>query len=231
MPNDNNLSPWRRFRRFKAPSKKVLYVVGAIVAVLILATAPLAFVDAYNSTIHTGAGKDAALLRGCEAFGLVSFLWVLQAGMLTLVGCVIVPDLIAMYRGIKSAVLGIPSAYRKTRDWLGRTSRATINGIRALPAKGRALLSKVRAMNSADWFGVFFTASALAIVAGLFYLNWGIAPHIQTRLPNWMMFAHGDIMDRILIDMFMSLFEFAFVMPFWAALCRVLGKALLGKKR
>lgn len=224
----NERRKFRLFEHAKKPSRRVLVIFGIIVGLLTLATAPEAAVSTYQHAITDGAKWQLAFGKAAITFGAVTLLWLLHGGLYLFIGCVWLPRIVHDFReigtGVAKGVRGIPSAARSTWKWLGDAKRTVASGLGRLVSGSTSLPGKWRAMTGTERYAAIFATLSIAMLFGIGYLNWGLAGSIHAWLPTWM--QTDDIFGRLYIDVIMSMFMWAFVMPFWSLLGSFIGKRL-----
>lgn len=233
--NEPRKAGFSLFEHARKPSKRVLAIFGIVFGLLLLLTGPSAAVSTYQHAIANGATWQLAFGRAAVTFGALTLLWTLQGALYLFIGCVFVPRIVADCKeigtSIASGVRGIPSAARTTWKFLGDAKRAVsgafgrlFEGLASLPGKWRAMTGKER-------FAATFAVLSMAILFGIGYLLWGVAGSVHAWLPTWLQTPHAFI-GRLYIDVIMSVFIWAFIMPFWSLFGRFVGKRLfnLNKK-
>ncbi len=217
------------FEHARKPSKRVLAIFGIVFGLLLLLTGPSAAVSTYQHAIADGATWQLAFGKAAVAFAALTLLWTLQGALYLFIGCVFVPRMVADFKeigtGIASGVRGIPSAARATWKFFGDAKRAVsgafsrlFTGLASLPGRWKAMTGKER-------FAAFFAALSMALLLVIGYLLWGVAGAVHAWLPTWLQ-THHSFVGRLYIDVIMSVFTWAFIMPFWSLFGSFVSKRL-----
>jgi hypothetical protein len=200
--------------RLRLPSKPVLWIFGAIFALLVLSTVPQSAVSFYEHAVAKG-------LTPTQAFGqatALSTILLLVLGLLgavylyvlSLVCSIVIPDLVSMWRALWRGIRQIPAALRACRE----TIASAWHYLTGIPGLWRALSP---ADKSFAKFMLFF----MLVVAAVGYFLWPSALAIHSWLPRWLQMSEWW-MGTLFIDVIMSAFAIAFVAPLLVSAVRLL---------
>ncbi len=217
------------FEHAKKPSKRVLAIFAIVIGLLTLLTAPGAAMGTYQHAITDGATWQLAFGRAVVTFGAITLLWTLQGALYLFIGCVYVPRIVHDFReigtGIAKGVRGIPSAARATWKFFQDAKRAISGAFSRLFTGLASLPGKWRAMSGKERYATVFATLSMALLFGIGYLLWGVAGTVFAWLPAWLQTDHAFI-GKLYIDLIMSVFIWAFIMPFWSLFGSFVGKQL-----
>jgi hypothetical protein len=200
--------------RLRLPSKRGLWIFGAIMALVILGTVPQFAVDSYRVALDSGLTTTQALGQAVTTSALLllvlAILGAVYLYVLSLLCSILIPDLVSMVRALWRGIVQIPAALRSC----GQAIASAWRYVTSTPTRWRA-------MSADDKSFAKFMVLFMLVVATLGYFLWPTALTIYSWLPRWLQMSEWW-MGALFIDVIMSTFAIAFIGPLLVSAVRLI---------
>ncbi len=221
-------------RQFKWPGRRFLYSYSIVIAVLALWQAVYTLMVAPSMPVHTASDPVSALLHNLAEAGVLSFALLVFGAMFYVIIALYYRIGTEIYQGwlsFKAAVPGIVSACRRGVTNIGYALSAIVNFVFSLPMRVASGYARLCAMSAFERYMLAVFVTMLLLVGCIFWQMWPVSTNLAAKLPDWIDQADklSNLRNVLFIDCMLSMLLVSFVMPIYASLAKVLGKALFKK--